>query len=66
MLLGHAAFEFIEARYGKESIRQFPFELRRDVVDGTGDLYQAAFNMAPDEFDAAFEQYLRERFANTR
>jgi beta-lactamase regulating signal transducer with metallopeptidase domain len=61
--LGHAAFEFIEAKYGKASHKQFLFEVRRTVVDGAGDLYQAAFNMTPDEFDAAFAQYLRVRFS---
>ena len=61
--LGHAAFEFIEAEYGKVAVRQFLLELRRNVVDGTGDLYQAAFHITPDEFDSEFGQYLRGRFS---
>ena len=61
-VLGHAAFEFIEAEYGAAHVRQFLFELRRHASDGTDDLYQAAFNLTPDEFDRAFERYLRERF----
>ena len=65
-LLGHAAFDFIEATYGKARVRQFLSELRRDVVDGTGDLYQATFNLTPAEFDASFVQYMRQRFAATR
>ena len=60
--LGHAAFEFIEAEYGKVAVMQFLLELRRNVVDGAEDLYQAAFHMTPDEFDSAFAQYLRGRF----
>jgi hypothetical protein len=61
--LGHAVFEFIEAEYGKVAVWQFVLEVRRHVVDGAGDPYQAAFNRTPAEFDSAFAQYLRERFS---
>jgi len=60
--LGHAAFEFIEAEYGKPAVWQFLLEVRRNVVDGAGDPYQGAFNRTPEEFDSAFAQYLRTRF----
>jgi hypothetical protein len=60
--LGHAVFEFIEARFGKEGIRQFLFALRKSVIGGGEDAYQEAFRMKPDEFDQAFERYLKERF----
>ena len=61
--LGHAAFEFIEAEYGKVAVMQFLLELRRNVIDGAEDLYQAAFQMTPDEFDSAFARYVRGRFS---
>ncbi len=61
--LGHSAFEFIEARYGKEGIRQFLYTLRKNVVGGSAEsIYQQAFRMRPDEFDDAFEKWLKERF----
>ena len=60
--LGHAVFEFIEARFGKEGIRQFLFALRKSVIGGGEDAYEEAFKMQPDEFDQAFERYLKERF----
>jgi len=60
--LGHAVFEFIEAKYGKEGIRQFLFALRKSVIGGGEDAYEEAFRMKPDEFDQAFERYLKERF----
>ncbi len=60
--LGHAVFEFIEARWGKEGIRQFMFALRKSVIGGGDDAYQEAFKMTPDEFDQAFERYLKDRF----
>ena len=50
--LGHAVFDFIEATHGKAAVTQFLLELRRNVVDRTGDLYQAAFYQTPEEFDA--------------
>ncbi|HEY5617654.1 MAG TPA: M56 family metallopeptidase [Vicinamibacterales bacterium] len=60
--LGHAVFEFIEAEYGKAAVWLFLLEVRRNVVDGAGDPYQAAFNRTPEEFDSAFGLYLRSRF----
>jgi hypothetical protein len=60
--LGHAVFEFIEARFGKEGIRQFLFSLRKSVIGGGEDAYEEALKMTPDEFDQAFERYLKERF----
>ena len=61
--LGHAAFEFIEARYGKEGIRQFLYTFRKNIVGGgIDDIYMQAFRMMPDEFDEAFEKWLKERF----
>lgn len=60
--LGHAVFEFIEAKYGKEGIRQFLFALRKSVIGGGEDAYEEALKMKPDEFDQAFDRYLKERF----
>jgi Tol biopolymer transport system component len=61
--LGHAAFEFIEARYGKEGIRQFLYTLRKNIVGGgLEDIYQQAFRIKPEEFDQQFEKWLKERF----
>jgi hypothetical protein len=60
--LGHAVFEFIEARWGKEGIRQFLFALRKSVIGGGEDAYEEAFRMKPEEFDQAFERYVKDRF----
>jgi Tol biopolymer transport system component len=60
--LGHAAFEFMESRWGKEGIRQFLFSLRKSVIGGGENAYDEAFKMKPDEFDQAFEKYLKDRF----
>ncbi len=60
--LGHAVFEFIEAKFGKEGVRQFIFSLRKSVIGGGEDAYEEALKMKKDEFDQAFERYLKERF----
>ena len=60
--LGHAVFEFVLEKWGQEGIRQFMFSLRKSVIGGGGDAYDEAFEMRPDEFDAAFDRYLKERF----
>ena len=60
--LGHAVFEFIEAKFGKEGIRQFLFALRKSAIGGGEDAYEEGLRMKKDEFDQAFEKYLKERF----
>ncbi|MFN8060618.1 MAG: hypothetical protein U0Q12_15800 [Vicinamibacterales bacterium] len=60
--LGHACFEFIESKYGKEGIRQFLFALRKSVIGGGENAYQEAFRVSADEFDDLFDKYLKDRF----
>ena len=60
--LGHAVYEFIETRWGKEGVRQFMFSLRKAVIGGGEDAYEEAFQLQPDEFDQQFDKYLKDRF----
>jgi hypothetical protein len=61
--VGHAAFEFIETRYGKEGIRQFLYSMRKGILGGsTQDLFKQAFRTTPEEFDNDFDKWLKERF----
>jgi len=60
--LGHAVFEFIESRWGKEGIRQYLFSLRKSVIGGGEDAYLEAFRLSPEEFDQEFDKYLKDRF----
>jgi hypothetical protein len=61
--MGHAAFEFIEARYGKEGIRQFLYSLRKGILGGSAEnLFHQAFRTTPEEFDTDFDRWLKERF----
>jgi hypothetical protein len=60
--LGHAVFEFIESRWGKEGLRQYLFSLRKAVIGGGEDAYEEAFKLTSEEFDQQFERYLKDRF----
>jgi hypothetical protein len=61
--MGHAIFEYIEARYGKEGIRVFLYTLRKGIVGGGADsLFQQAFRTKPEDFDDGFEKWIKERF----
>ncbi len=60
--LGHAAFEFMEARWGKEGVRQFVFSLRKSVIGGGDNAFKEAFDMEADEWDQQFDRYLKDRF----
>src|SRR5690606_36652598 len=60
--LGHAAFEFIESRWGKEGLRQFLFSLRKSVIGGGESAYEEALGLEPEEFDEDFDRYLKARF----
>ena len=60
--LGHAVFEFIETRWGKEGLRQYLFALRKSVIGGGENAYQEAFKIEPEDFDQQFDKYLKDRF----
>lgn len=60
--LGHACFDFMESKWGKEGIRQFVFSLRKSVIGGSDNAFEEAFRIKPEEFDQQFEKYLKDRF----
>ena len=60
--LGHAVFEFIEAKWGKEGLRQYLFNLRKAVIGGGEEAYQESFQISADDFDQQFDKYLKDRF----
>ena len=60
--LGHAAFEFIEERWGMAGVREFLFSLRKSVIGGESDIYEDAFNIPAEEFDVEYSSYIRRRF----
>ena len=60
--MGHAAFEFIESRWGKEGLRQFLFSLRKNVLGSGETAYEEALKLKPEDFDDQFDRYIKERF----
>jgi len=60
--LGHATFEFIESKWGKDGLRQFLFSLRKSVIGGGDSAYEEALKLHPEDFDDQFDRYLKERF----
>ena len=60
--LGHAIFEFIESKWGKDGLRSYLFSLRKSVIGGGEDAYTEAFKITAEEFDQQFDKYLKDRF----
>ncbi len=61
--MGHAAFDFIESKWGKAGVRQFLMAVRQTAAGG--DPYRQALAIGREEFDVAFAQYLSDRFARS-
>ena len=59
--LGHAAFDYIEERWGPDRMRRL-----LDALAAAPDVspYEAVFNLTPALFDATFKQYLERRFGS--
>ena len=60
--IGHAVFDFIEERWGKEGFRDFVYELRNTIGGRVGRTVERAFGIEPDEFDADFRRWLRQKY----
>lgn len=59
--LGHAAFDFVAAEWGQAAVGAFLRALGPGEPEA--DPYRDALGLSPAEFDAAFADYLRARFA---
>jgi beta-lactamase regulating signal transducer with metallopeptidase domain len=57
----HAAFDFIESRWGKPGIRQFLLAIRQSAQGGPNP-YEAALDLDAQGFEAALSRHLAERF----
>jgi Tol biopolymer transport system component len=60
--IGHAAFDYIEATYGKEGFRDFLLEFRNTLGSKVGRAVKRAFNVDPEDFDADFRHWLRKKY----
>jgi len=59
---GHAVFDFIEAEWGKDAVRDFVFEFRNQIGGNVERLLRRAFNLSPEDFDIKFRRFLRQRY----
>jgi hypothetical protein len=57
--VGHAVFDYIESRWGPNSVRRFLDALIMPRVSKT---YDAVFDLTPEDFDIAFREYAVRRF----
>ncbi len=59
---GHAAFDFIEDRWGKEGFRDFLFEFRNTFGGRADRAVERAFKIDPEDFDLDFRRWLRKKY----
>jgi beta-lactamase regulating signal transducer with metallopeptidase domain len=61
-IVGHAAFDYIVARAGKDGMRRFLMAVRQAPVGGVDSAYQLTFGTSAAEFDRSVEEFVRARF----
>jgi len=59
---GHAVFDFVEERWGKEGFLDFLYEIRNTIGSRVDRAVQRAFKMDPEDFDAEFRRWLRKKY----
>ncbi|MGB8951890.1 MAG: BamA/TamA family outer membrane protein [Candidatus Aminicenantales bacterium] len=58
---GHAIYEFMESKYGKNSIREFLLAMKNIPLFGRKDSLGKVFDLKLNEFSFEFKKYLRQR-----
>jgi hypothetical protein len=59
---GHAVFDFIEERWGKDGFLDFLYEIRNTIGSRPDRAIQRAFKMEPEDFDLEFRRWLRKKY----
>ncbi len=59
---GHAFFDFVEAEWGKDAVRELVFEFRAFLGKDIAAALKRAFEIEPDDFDMKFRRYLRRKY----
>lgn len=60
--IGHAVFDYIEDRWGKEGFRDFIYEFRNTLGARTNRAIERAFRIDPEDFDVDFRRWLRRKY----
>jgi Tol biopolymer transport system component len=59
---GHAFFDFVEAEWGKDAVRELVFEFRAFLGKDITVALRRSFEIEPDDFDLKFRRYLRRKY----
>lgn len=59
---GHAAFDYIEERWGKEGFRDFVYEFRNTIGGRADRALERALRVKPEDFDLDFRRWLRQKY----
>jgi len=59
---GHAVFDFIEERWGKEGFLDFIYEVRNTIGGRVDRAVKRAFKLEPEDFDAEYRRWLRKKY----
>jgi len=59
---GHAFFDFVEAEWGKDAVRELVFEFRAFLGRDVSVALRRTFSIEPDDFDLKFRRYLRRKY----
>jgi Tol biopolymer transport system component len=59
---GHAVFDFVEERWGKEGFLDFIYEVRNTIGGRIDRAVKRAFKLDPEDFDIEFRRWLRKKY----
>ncbi len=59
---GHAMFDYIEERWGKESVLDLIYEFRNTLGSRVGRAIERTFRMDVEDFDAEFRRWARKKY----
>jgi hypothetical protein len=62
---GHAVFDFVEDRWGKEGFLDFIYEVRNTLGSRVDRAVKRAFKLEPEDFDIEFRRWLRKKYLPT-
>jgi hypothetical protein len=59
---GHAVFDFMQAEWGKDGVRDFVFDYRGQLGPNLDRVLKRTFDVSAEEFDVRFRRYLRHKY----
>lgn len=59
---GHALFDFIEERWGRDGFLDFIYEIRNTIGSRVDRAVERTFKLEPEEFDLEFRRWLRRKY----